>query len=847
MPLFYFQISRCARRWNLWLALCPIFCLPASAWPQVTGLSGWNIYLDPGHSRTENMGIYGYSEAEKVLRVGLHLRELLLTTTDIDTVYISREDDAIEVGLSQRTDEANALGAAWYHSIHSDAAAPEANSTLLLWGQYRDGREKIPNGGKAMSDIMIDLLSRGYRTGTRGARGDCSFYGCTSDGPYLSVNRRSTMPSELSEASFHTNPRQNQLNMNAHWKRLEAKTFYWTFLKFHGVARPFAGTGVGIVSDLESGLPINGATVELGGQTYTTDTYETLFKKYSNDPRQLRNGFYYFENLPAGTLQMILSAPGYFSDTTTVTVSDSFFTFKDGQLVSQAAPFVQATFPAPGDTNFALFADPTITFSRRMDRASVEAVLSISPNLNRRYFWSNNNTVLRVDLDNLQEETIYTLTIGGSALGQYGQRFDGNGDGVPGDDFVLRFKTGSADMTQPALLAVHPPNRGTNAELRPIVNLIFNEALDPNSITSGIFELRRAQDNSLATGILKYYPAGTRSLLSFFPAQNLLAQESYIGKLKPGVKDVFGNAITSEKTFSFTTGNVSYRETALDDFETGLENNWWEPQRSGSTTGIRTELTNRGSDNAITNLLANSQKSLRVNYGWDSTAVSWLIRVYLSAGPPFQTTFTSSQILQMYVFGDGSGNQFRFAVDDNYPILSAANHEVSPWYTVDWLGWRLVSWDLANDGVGVWLGDGRLDGTLHFDSIQLTHVIGKATTGTFYFDDLRLAQKTTVGVRDNLFAAPAHFELLQNYPNPFNPTTTIIYVLPHNSARVTLVIYDAQGRQIRKLVEGPQATGQYVMQWDGRNQAGELVASGNYVYQLDSGANVQSRRMVLLK
>jgi len=55
---------------------------------QVTGLAGWNIYLDPGHSQKENMGIYGYSEAEKNLRVGLALRGYLLDETDIATVYI---------------------------------------------------------------------------------------------------------------------------------------------------------------------------------------------------------------------------------------------------------------------------------------------------------------------------------------------------------------------------------------------------------------------------------------------------------------------------------------------------------------------------------------------------------------------------------------------------------------------------------------------------------------------------------------------------------------------------------------------------------------------------------------
>ena len=54
------------------VVLLVAFAIPLSA--QITGLSGWDICLDPGHSQTENMGIYGYSEAEKNVRVGLRLR-----------------------------------------------------------------------------------------------------------------------------------------------------------------------------------------------------------------------------------------------------------------------------------------------------------------------------------------------------------------------------------------------------------------------------------------------------------------------------------------------------------------------------------------------------------------------------------------------------------------------------------------------------------------------------------------------------------------------------------------------------------------------------------------------------
>jgi len=786
-------------------------------------------------------------------------------TTDIDTVYISRTNDQQVVGLTQRTDHANSLGAAWFHSIHSDAGASTANSTLLLWGQYQDGREKIPNGGKAMSDIMVKLLSRGMRLSTRGSIGDCSFYGCTTIGPYLSVNRRSTMPSELSEAGFHTNPTQNQRNMNAEWKRLEAQTLYWTILQYHGIARPPTGICTGIVSDLESGVPINGAQLKLNGQTYTTDTFQSLFNKYSSDLNLLHNGFYYFEKLPAVKQALITTAPGYRSDTTQVTVSDTFFTFQDFKLISTTPPFVVSTTPALGDTNFPITSAMVINFSRRMNSASVTAALSLQPDAAKTYLWGNNNSTLQINFTStLPEKTNYTLTIGGTAKGFYGHLFDGNRDGTGGDDFVLRLKTGYADMQAPALLAVYPANRSINAELHPIVNMRFNEALDPASITPNIFRLERTLDNSSIAGTLKHYLVGKQSVLCFFPAQSLPPNENYVATIAPGLKDVTGNVVSIVRTFFFKTSTETFAVTNIDNFESNLTANWWAPQQSGSTTGIITEKTSRASDATTVNLLTQSAAAMQVNYGWDTQASAWLIREVLGDGAPTQVLFNNGFILQVYVFGDGSGNQFRFAVDDNVPVPAASNHEVSPWYKIDWIGWRQISWDMTKDGTGVWLGDGKLDGTLRFDSIQLIYNPGSAATGMIYFDDLRLLKKTSVAVREPISTMPNTFALEQNFPNPFwsapasrfvadaaprgagNSETTIRYQIS-GSHRVELTIYDVMGKVVRKLVDAEQPAGEHTAHWDGKDAAGKTVASGTYLYKLTAGDFAQTRRMMLVR
>ena len=98
---------------------------------------------------------------------------------------------------------------------------------------------------------------------------------------------------------------------------------------------------------------------------------------------------------------------------------------------------------------------------------------------------------------------------------------------------------------------------------------------------------------------------------------------------------------------------------------------------------------------------------------------------------------------------------------------------------------------------------------------------------------------------------PKETELLPNYPNPFNPETWIPYRLAED-AFVTLTIYDGNGQIIRTLEVGHRIASAYESQskaihWDGRNDAGERVASGVYFYHLLTGDYSATRKMVILK
>ena len=816
---------------------------------QVTGLEGWDLFIDPGHSQDENMGINGYSEAKEVLQVSLYLMHILNEQTDIDTVYISRTNDNQSVSLYQRTNYANTVSASWYHSVHSDASSnTNTNRTLLLWGQLNSGEPDPPVGGEEMSDYMIDVLTQGMRIETTGSWGDCSFYTwsdycANSGGPYLYVNRNTNMPSELSEQGHHTNPAQNQLVMNAEYKKMLAYLLYWSILDYHEIQRPNINQLAGQIRDLESLEPINGAQVQVGEVQYTTDTYESLFNQFSSEESELKNGFYWFENLSEDSLEVIISAEGFYSDTSIISMLDTFITFHDVQLLSSQPPIITESIPSQGDTLFPAWDSIELTFSRPMDTLSVLGSVILSPQANVERFWENSTTLILTP-DSLAVETNYVLTILDEAKDIYGHYIDGDENNQEGGNYELHFRTGPADMFPPEVTNTFPENISYANEIFPIINIQFDEVLNSESNISSHFSLERLLDNSSVPGDFVYYPVGPKSSICYFPNENLNPNEIYISRLSSGISDIFNNVIEINQSFSFETGNTDWIHYEIDNLEIDLANHWWDPQSSGSTLGIISDSTWIETSSEVINLLYDSNYSMEVNYGWNLASSEWLIRIYLSGGSPREVIFNDSKIMQAYVFGDGSGNSFRFCVDDNLPNSSSSNHEVSPWFAIDWVGWKLVSWDMSTDGTGSWIGDGNLDGNMRFDSFQLKYNQGQSQFGKIYIDDFRVVDNVILSTLENNFESAV--SLGRNFPNPFNSSTEISFSV-QNKTFIQLSVYDIVGNKIIDLVQQNYQPGQHRVRWDGLNQNGKEVSSGMYIYTIVSDQSKSSLPMILIK
>lgn len=141
------------------------------------------------------------------------------------------------------------------------------------------------------------------------------------------------------------------------------------------------------------------------------------------------------------------------------------------------------------------------------------------------------------------------------------------------------------------------------------------------------------------------------------------------------------------------------------------------------------------------------------------------------------------------------------------------------------------------DGPGELLRIGPKPGTI-LPALSQVQLEGQFNGGTL---SLRV-QTAQLGVTTR----PRELLLHKNFPNPFNAETTIRFDLPQAES-VELSIYNSVGQHIRTLVNGVRPAGNHQIVWDSRTDDGQLVATGTYVYVLQSSGLRIARPLLLLK
>lgn len=118
--------------------------------------------------------------------------------------------------------------------------------------------------------------------------------------------------------------------------------------------------------------------------------------------------------------------------------------------------------------------------------------------------------------------------------------------------------------------------------------------------------------------------------------------------------------------------------------------------------------------------------------------------------------------------------------------------------------------------------------------------------GFAILDETTASPPTSVENSGDLTQIPSAFELSQNYPNPFNPETVIHFSLPEPSS-VEIAIFNMLGQKIQNLSNTRYEAGIHSISWNGKDQNGNFVSSGVYLYQLRAGSFLQVKKMTLLR
>lgn len=152
-----------------------------------------------------------------------------------------------------------------------------------------------------------------------------------------------------------------------------------------------------------------------------------------------------------------------------------------------------------------------------------------------------------------------------------------------------------------------------------------------------------------------------------------------------------------------------------------------------------------------------------------------------------------------------------------------------------------------NHYAGIYLQSGDSVGVnTNYSKVNNSNLQWAVTFDQYSFVNLVIGGGTGVAARND---APVidHFSLKQNYPNPFNPLTHIQYTAPA-AAEVEIAIYNTLGQKIRTLISGDVQPGIHSVIWNGKDDQGEQVASGIYLYRLKSGNRMTlTKKMILLR
>lgn len=775
-------------------------------------LAGHKICINPGHGGYDSNdreiplgnGIT-FWESEGNLFKGLYLKKMLedLGATVVMTRVTNTSAD--DLALSQIVAVANANNVDFMHSIHSNATgtSTKANYTLILF----QGKNTVPTYPNSLvfANIVGEQIFKTNRTSRMQVAGDFDFYGTGQ--AYLGVFKGLSMPGTLSEGSFHDyTPESFRLKSEGYLKH-EAWGIARAFLKYFNGGDYKEGIIAGIVRDMLETVPasysaltlndrykpINNVKVKLepGGKTYTGDGYN--------------NGYYMFDGVAPGTYKVIVEVDKMKPDTASIVVKANESVFSDRLMTLNPIlepPKVVSYSPADSVNEVSNVSPIDINFDIRMNAAETEKAFSISPAVDGSLKWDTDLKKLTfTPSKSYVQGTKYTVKISTAAKTHFGYYLE--------KEKTFSFTTRSKFN----LVSIYPKNGAVDISKTVMVRITFEKGINATTLAQKIFFTDSAGASvPLTVNQAKY----SQGIIEFEPKTPLAPNSLYKVVVKEGIGDV--EFVYSNQTYNVeyrTEKNLTYTGTIVEGFEN--ENVWQNPVASPNTKGVNSSLT---SFSILNTKPKSGSYSGRLEYTFTGTNGE----LELAKLIPISLGSSSAAEFGVWIFGDASNNiiEYRF-VRENSSI------EKVKLDTLNWTGWKMkkISLNLVPG-----------NGSVQFKSINIIQTAKGNLSGRIYFDECLSNIITDIKNNKNL---PLEFKLDQNYPNPFNPTTTIKYHISAGS-NVTLKVFDMLGREVAVLVDEMKSAGSYQHKFDASG-----LASGIYIYRLQAGKFIDSKKLILIK
>jgi len=530
------------------------------------------------------------------------------------------------------------------------------------------------------------------------------------------------------------------------------------------------------------------------------------------------------------------------------------------------APAVSTVSPANGAAGVSANTTVTATFSEAVNSSTVTAstfqLRDAGNNLVTATVSTSSNQITLTPLSALTASTTYTVTITGGASGV--KDLAGN---ALASNYGWSFTTAAgADITPPTVSTVSPINGATGVNVNTSVIANFNEAINASTVTSSTFQLRDAGNNLIAATV-----STSANQITLIPSSALAVSTTYIATITggaSGVKDLAGNALVSDYSWSFTTAASSSQPVTIQSVDTKSGLGATSHSLTGVPAGALLVLATTA-DAVPMDCIVTSAPSLTWTKRSDAGAAAsdnaeiWTA-VYTAGG---SITITSnwgqdhSQASVCYVVLNAEstlGGASATAVSQSAPsvtITTTRENSIVFGCSADFN---------TRNGATRTLRDGATERLYYRDGNYTTYHYTKATATISAYTlgvsvptgqsastallEIRGAGVATRPGKTSVTSVPAiitpdskvyNNSLGQNFPNPFHKVTNISFTLS-KAEKVNLVLFDMSGKVVKVLLNSSKDAGTHTLHFN----AGPF-RKGVYYYKIQAGYFIDVKKLII--